>query len=216
MTPNGHAVTPEPQPLHTSACTITVSNSVRISAPVGHASRQPAFVQCLHTSDMKIHFSISGEPPAASAQPTRSTSCSPSATDSTKRTCRHVDALNEPVESYEPRLPKPPPSAGRSFHCLHATSHALQPMHTVVSVKKPIRAAAGRSTAISVNGPLRPGVPRLLRPVVLVRLRCVLRPARRAVRLAGLARTPPRSHVARERLVLDRHVRVARERHEVV
>src|SRR3954447_1248682 len=145
-----------PQPLHTSACTITVSNSVRISAPVGHASRQPAFVQCLHTSDMKTHLSIaaaSSAPLEASAQPTRSTSCSPSATDSTKRTCRHVDALKEPVESYEPRLPKPPPSAGRSFHCLHATSQALQPMHTVVSVKKPIRAAAGRSTAISVNSP---------------------------------------------------------------
>ena len=34
------------------------------------------------------------------------------------------------------------PSAGRSFHCLHATSHALQPMHTVVSVKKPIALGA--------------------------------------------------------------------------
>jgi ABC-type hemin transport system ATPase subunit len=27
------------------------------------------------------------------------------------------------------------PSAGRWFHCLHATSQALQPMHSVVSVK---------------------------------------------------------------------------------
>ena len=29
---------------------------------------------------------------------------------------------------------RPPPAAGSWFHSLHATSHALQPMHTVVSV----------------------------------------------------------------------------------
>src|ERR671928_1427473 len=122
MTPNGHDGTQYPQPLQTSACTITVSNSVRISAPVGHASRQPALVQCLHTSDMKSHLSSCGAPPFDSAHCTRSTSCSPSATDSTKRTCRHVDALSPPVLSYEPRLPYTEPSPGRSFHCLHATS----------------------------------------------------------------------------------------------
>ena len=44
-----------------------------------------------------------------------------------------------------------PPSAGRSFHCLQATSHALQPMQTVVSVKKPIRSAPSPArTASSV------------------------------------------------------------------
>ena len=43
-----------------------------------------------------------------------------------------------------------PPSEGRSFHCLQATSHALQPMHTVVSVKKPIRCASSRRIAISL------------------------------------------------------------------
>src|ERR1700758_1359353 len=31
------------------------------------------------------------------------------------------------------------PSSGTAFHSLHATSQALQPMHTEVSVKKPIR-----------------------------------------------------------------------------
>src|SRR5438067_13207788 len=30
------------------------------------------------------------------------------------------------------------PSSGNWFHCLHATSQALQPMHSVVSVKKPL------------------------------------------------------------------------------
>ena len=50
MTPNGQAGMQYPQPLHTSSCTTTVPNSVRISAPVGHTSRQAASVQCLHTS----------------------------------------------------------------------------------------------------------------------------------------------------------------------
>ena len=31
------------------------------------------------------------------------------------------------------------PSSGTAFHSLHATSHALHPMHTDVSVKNPIR-----------------------------------------------------------------------------
>ena len=31
------------------------------------------------------------------------------------------------------------PSSGTAFHSLHATSHALHPMHMLVSVKKPIR-----------------------------------------------------------------------------
>src|SRR5256885_2679082 len=34
--------------------------------------------------------------------------------------------------------PTPPFAAGSWFHSLHATSHALQPMHTVVSVKNPM------------------------------------------------------------------------------
>ncbi len=48
-------------------------------------------------------------------------------------------------------MPNSPPSAGRSFHCLQATSQALQPMHVVVSVKKPIRSAPGRWIAVSVT-----------------------------------------------------------------
>ena len=31
------------------------------------------------------------------------------------------------------------PSSGTWFHSLHATSHALQPMQTLVSVKNPTR-----------------------------------------------------------------------------
>ena len=51
MTPNGQPATQVPQPLHTSSWTTTVPNSVRNNAPVGQTSRQPACVQCLHTSD---------------------------------------------------------------------------------------------------------------------------------------------------------------------
>ena len=38
------------QPLQTSDWMTTVSNSVRMIAPVGQTSRQPAWTQCLQTS----------------------------------------------------------------------------------------------------------------------------------------------------------------------
>ena len=61
--------------MQTSDCTITVSNSVRISAPVGQASRQPAFEQCLQTSDMKAQRSSSApstpSPPPSAADADR-------------------------------------------------------------------------------------------------------------------------------------------------
>ena len=40
------------------------------------------------------------------------------------------------------------PSAGREFHCLQATSQALQPMQMVESVKKPIGSWAGGGEAM--------------------------------------------------------------------
>ena len=51
MTPKGQALTQVPQPLHTSCCTTTEPYSERKIAPVGQTSRQPALVQCLHTSE---------------------------------------------------------------------------------------------------------------------------------------------------------------------
>src|SRR3954447_3051778 len=131
MTPNGQAGTHMPQPLHTSSCTTTVPNSVRNSAPVGHTSRQGAVVQCLHTSeDMSQRMPSSSAGFAGTAR-----SCS------MKATCRHVSELSRPVLSYDWAL-KPKSSVGSWFHSLHATSHALQPMHSEVSVKKPIRGSA--------------------------------------------------------------------------
>ena len=57
---------------------------------------------------------------------------------STNATWRQVFAPNPPVLSYE-SPDSEYSSTGLRFHSLHATSHALQPMHTDVSVKKAIR-----------------------------------------------------------------------------
>src|SRR5207302_10913893 len=131
-TPKGHAGTQYPQPLQTSSCTTTVPNSVRKSAPVGQTSRQPACVQCLQTSD-----SISQRKSCLRCFSGSGASCS------MKATCRQVFALSSPELSYE--LPvQTSPSSGTRFHSLQATSHALQPMQTDVSVKKPTRGCASR------------------------------------------------------------------------
>jgi hypothetical protein len=118
-----------PQPLHTSSWTTTVPNSVRNSAPVGHTSRHAAVVQCLHTSEAISQRSPSS-PSAATGR-----RCSMNAT------WRQVSEPRRAVLSYDSAL-KPKSSVGSSFHSLQATSHALQPMHSDVSVKKPIRGRA--------------------------------------------------------------------------
>ena len=53
-------------------------------------------------------------------------------------TCRQVSAPSPTVLSYDIPV-SARPSSGTRFHSLHATSQALQPMHTDVSVKNPIR-----------------------------------------------------------------------------
>src|SRR3984893_1654005 len=105
----------------------TVSNSVRTIAPVGHTSRQPACTQCLQTSDI-----MSQRPPTRFAS--FKSNCS------MNLTWRNDVADSSTVLSYE--LPESrkcwaSSSAGNWFHSLQATSHALQPMQSVVSVKKP-------------------------------------------------------------------------------
>src|SRR6476659_11345109 len=95
--------------------------------PVGHASRQPAFSQCLQTSDENSHVICPG-------------ACPPRPIDglpSTNLTCRHVEWPSVTVLSYDSPLQRKP-SCGTSFHSLHATSHALHPMQSVESVKKPV------------------------------------------------------------------------------
>src|SRR4051812_26067562 len=131
-----------PQPLQTSSCTTTVPNSVRNSAPVGHTSRHAACVQCLHTSD-----DISQRTPVPSSAGTR---CS------TNATCRQVSAPRSPVLSYDCPV-KSSPSSASPFHSLHATSHALQPMQTDVSVKNPTRGSV--TVAPAVRGRCRTSPP---------------------------------------------------------
>src|ERR1019366_1476705 len=75
-----------------------------------------------------------GSPPGAAASPGRPI-CSMNAT------WRQVEALRLPVLSYDIPVSSSP-SSGTAFHSLQATSHALQPMHTEVSVKNPIRGGA--------------------------------------------------------------------------
>src|SRR2546429_7437954 len=57
-----------------------------------------------------------------------------------RRPCRRWMRPNWRVWSWLSRESPaiPPFAAGSWFHSLHATSHALQPMHTVVSVKNPM------------------------------------------------------------------------------
>src|SRR5579872_4031298 len=95
-------------------------------APVGQLSRQPARAQCLQTSE-------------ENSQENAPASCVESAIGrSMKATWRHVDAPNATVLSYDIPV-NSKPSSGSWFHCLHATSHALHPMQSVVSVKNPLR-----------------------------------------------------------------------------
>src|SRR3954463_15269813 len=162
-----------------SCWTTTVPNSVRNRAPVGQTSRQPASVQCLHTSDsisqrksVRVSAPVPspgrpkvGMPRSATAPPgavgsgvvpssapprgaarsrgstaavTSSNPTVPGRRCSTNATCRHEFAPSIPVLSID--MPsRSRPSSGTWFHSLQATSHALHPMHTDVSVKKPTR-----------------------------------------------------------------------------
>src|SRR6188768_2748314 len=95
--------------------------------PVGQASRQPACSQCLHTSERKSQ--------RKGFDPSRNL------------TCLQVALPRLPELSYE--LPvHTRPSSGTSFHSLQATSHALQPMQTVGSVKKPTVVSRGITTRL--------------------------------------------------------------------
>src|SRR5262245_43574676 len=113
--------------------TTTVAYSVRKSAPVGHTSRHAACVQCLHTSE-DISQRI-----ASSRSSSRDGFCC-----STNATWRQVFAPSADVLSYDSPV-NTRPSSGTTFHSLHATSHALQPMQTLVSVKTPMRGFASPS-----------------------------------------------------------------------
>src|SRR5687768_8665984 len=119
------------------------------------------------------------------------------------------------------------PSSGTPFHSLQATSHALQPMHTLVSVKNPLR-AGGSSYPASAAGSIGPK--RLFffstsaaplgfdRPdsVVIGEPGAVL-VARHQVEQLLAVRPATGAHVAGAHLaLLDEHVGVERDAHQVV
>src|SRR2546421_1758298 len=167
-----------------SSCTTTVPYSVRNNAPVGHTSRHAASVQCLHTS-LDISHRIGFD-------------CS------TNATWRHEFAPSVDVLSYDSPL-HTRPSSGTRFHSLHATSHALQPMHTLVSVKKPTRGWICRPYVVW------PSPWRIGRLLLVARIRGDQFEQLRAARPS----TGP--YVAGRRLdLLDVHVRVEGDRGEVV
>src|SRR3954467_6640035 len=114
-----------------SSCTTTVPYSVRKSDPVGQTSRHAACVQCLQTSDDMSQRRASTSPPSECS----GSFCSMNAT------WRHVLAPSSDVLSYDSPV-QTIPSSGTRFHSLQATSQALQPMQTDVSVKKPTRSFA--------------------------------------------------------------------------
>src|SRR5487761_1416310 len=142
MTPNGQAGTQYPQPLQTSSCTTTVPNSVLNSAPVGQTSRQAASVQCLHTSlDISQRLCPGALCPGALCPGPSPSPCTTSPGRpicSMKATCRQVEAPRPTVLSNSIPVSSSP-SSGTAFHSLQATSQALQPMHSEVSVKNPMR-----------------------------------------------------------------------------
>ncbi len=141
-------------------------NSVRMSAPVGQTSRQPALVQCLQTSLDMSQRMASTWPGSPAAWP-RTSAAGPSAAGPTaaagtccsmKATCRQVEAPRPTVLSNDMPVSFSP-SSGTAFHSLQATSQALQPMQTDVSVKKPIRGGCSPYPARAAGSgpPVRPG-----------------------------------------------------------
>src|SRR5947208_6356324 len=130
-----------------SGCTYTLPNSVRTIAPVGQASRHPAFSQCLQTSEENDHeFSSAAFPPNPG-----------SGAFSTNLTCLHVECPTAPVLSYENPL-QSRPSSLTPFHSLQATSHALQPMHNVESVRNAVTAMSVSPNHLGQAAwPVRPG-----------------------------------------------------------
>ena len=93
-------------------------------APVGQTSRQLASLQCLQTSDIISHALPLPAPTGLSCDVVDELDVPP---------VLRVEAAGVVVAVAE----APARCRGSSFHCLQATSQALQPMQTLVSVKNP-------------------------------------------------------------------------------
>src|ERR1700759_5503885 len=164
-----------------SSWTTTVPNSVRISAPAGKPPGPPASEQCLHTSldisqrmgpssgplgvllDCRGLWACCGPGSGGVGGPVRGLVGGPGAICSMKATWRQVVPLRPTVLSND--MPdRFSPSSGTAFHSLQATSQALHPMQTEVSVKNPIRGGCSSQPARPAGSgpPVRPGLSVLL------------------------------------------------------
>ena len=153
------------QCLHTSEA-ISQRNDVRPSSPCPSPGRVNAGMPRFSTGETRVAVSCavgracvpSSPPPRGACRSSGSTASadnpdpdapvgSPASPGSCRpvdrgcsmnATCRHEFAPSEPVLSND--MPsRSSPSSGTAFHVLHATSQALQPMQTEVSVKNPTR-----------------------------------------------------------------------------
>src|SRR5207302_3362658 len=126
------------QPLHTSCWMNTVSNSVRMMALVGQTSMQLACLQCLQTSENISHAApfpvVTGASGTLSMNATWRQFSSSSLPVLSKLSARNAGLL--PLSW---------------FHSLQATSQALQPMQTLVSVKKPTASAIVPSSSLEAH-----------------------------------------------------------------
>src|SRR5918992_3742388 len=112
---NGHPETQYWHPMHLSSSKSTIPFSYWTIAPgAGQARRHPGSSQCRHESLRMGQAS----PPSS-----RSTSL--------KRMRSHVLGVRSSWLWYPPKLEVS--STSRSFHSLHAISHALHPMHRSMS-----------------------------------------------------------------------------------
>src|SRR5579875_3243630 len=114
------------------------------------------------------------------------------------------------------------PSSGTWFHSLQATSHALQPMQTDVSVKNPIRGGAPRWPLLAAGAPSSSSRPRMSTATAHLptSVPVYAGPADVLVHQGGPVGAPrpaAGTDVAGERLhLLDVHVRVERQRGQLV
>ena len=113
---NGQPVMQLPQPMQCSEMKSTMPLVYLTIAPgAGHAFRQPGSAQCMQPSFRISHSSVVSS---------RSTS--------EKRITVHDSGERLGGLSYTPSFS--PTVSRRSFHCMHATWQALQPMHEVTSM----------------------------------------------------------------------------------
>ena len=141
-TPHGHARTQYRQPMHLSASYVVGPSGCRSSAVVGQADSHAGSRQWKHRRIVKTQARSSGAPSISSSWAVMSVS---------------VLALSV-AGFWKPSCPcSSVSSPSFSFHCLHATWQARQPMHFVTSMR--VVLMAGRTAGVlMLSSPWPPGL----------------------------------------------------------